>query len=641
MLNKFLKRLSPAIHDRKPGRQRRKPADQFNSLESLEARQLMSVTINLSAGNLYDSAGANLPLNSTLVLLADADNDGSFGDLTNPSTFSPDAGDVVLARMGTNGLLGADNTDASSLLLDNAGLEGVDLLLVWYDLPFNMADTGPGSNVNFQTFRTDSIEDSSSTSWFYPADGSTIALNFLTLAAGGSQAEIEGRTSQITSPPVVNVAPVLDPIGDQQAIEGQALNFTATASDANVGDSLTFSLDAPSLAAGMTINPNTGAFTWTPGAAQGPGVFPVTVTVTDNGAPTLSDSETFNITVIEQFQVNLALNQVLTFVKNGNTSTFTFKGATGVVTFEGEGQVVPNPKGFTVTGNNASISDITADSPAGKGQLTLKNQGPQVEIEDLNLTGGFSKVTLAAADFSGDINANYFASGSFGTIADNHLFNITGAGNPISLFFADVTDMTLNSVPAIKSLTLAGNWTDTDPMTNRDTITAPSIGKLTGNGTLFNASLNLDGSDNAKATLKTASFKSAAIQNALWRITGAIGSVTAGRLLNSTIFAGINNALTTLPTLANQFVQNNAIKSITVKGLAPGQVAFDNSQIAAANIGKVTLGLVDVENADVATGIVARDAIKSASYVSPTNGTVKLKPANLPAVEDDFVVRLV
>ena len=47
-------------------------------------------------------------------------------------------------------------------------------------------------------------------------------------------------------------------------------------------NTLTFSLDAASIAAGMSIDADTGVFSWTPTEAQG-GVHSVTVTVTDDG----------------------------------------------------------------------------------------------------------------------------------------------------------------------------------------------------------------------------------------------------------------------------------------------------------------------------------------------------------------------
>ncbi len=67
-----------------------------------------------------------------------------------------------------------------------------------------------------------------------------------------------------------NTAPVLDPIGNQSVDELATLTFTATATDSDIpADTLTFSLDAASLAAGMTIDANTGDFTWTPTEADG------------------------------------------------------------------------------------------------------------------------------------------------------------------------------------------------------------------------------------------------------------------------------------------------------------------------------------------------------------------------------------
>ena len=68
----------------------------------------------------------------------------------------------------------------------------------------------------------------------------------------------------------VNVAPVLDPIGDQTVDEQTLLTFTATATDADLpANTLTFSLSGEP--AGAAIDPVTGVFTWTPTEAQGPG----------------------------------------------------------------------------------------------------------------------------------------------------------------------------------------------------------------------------------------------------------------------------------------------------------------------------------------------------------------------------------
>jgi VCBS repeat-containing protein len=124
----------------------------------------------------------------------------------------------------------------------------------------------------------------------------------------------------------VNEAPVLGGIGNKAIDELAPLSFTATATDVDAGQSSTFTLDAAALALGATINPTTGAFSWTPTEAQGAGLYNITITVTDNGTPQLSDSETIQIQVNEVNQ-----NPVLGTIGNrtvdeGTTLTFTIDG---------------------------------------------------------------------------------------------------------------------------------------------------------------------------------------------------------------------------------------------------------------------------------------------------------------------------
>ncbi|NND74213.1 MAG: tandem-95 repeat protein, partial [Ilumatobacter sp.] len=96
----------------------------------------------------------------------------------------------------------------------------------------------------------------------------------------------------------VNVAPVLAAIGDRAVDETTALNFTVTATDADLpANGLTFS--ATGLPAGATLDPSTGDFSWTPTEAQGGAAYPVTFTVADDGAGALSDSEAITITANE------------------------------------------------------------------------------------------------------------------------------------------------------------------------------------------------------------------------------------------------------------------------------------------------------------------------------------------------------
>jgi hypothetical protein len=92
-----------------------------------------------------------------------------------------------------------------------------------------------------------------------------------------------------------NSPPVLQPIADQSVRYGVLFSVQATASDPDIPtNTLTFSLDvAPT---SMTINAASGLITWTPSLAQ-IGTNTVTVRVTDNGQPPLSDTTTFHVIV--------------------------------------------------------------------------------------------------------------------------------------------------------------------------------------------------------------------------------------------------------------------------------------------------------------------------------------------------------
>jgi hypothetical protein len=93
----------------------------------------------------------------------------------------------------------------------------------------------------------------------------------------------------------VNAQPVLQVIPDQSLHYGTLLSLQAVASDSDLpANTLTFSVDQPP--AGLAINAGNGAITWTPAQNQ-VGTYAITVRVSDNGSPSLSATNTFQITV--------------------------------------------------------------------------------------------------------------------------------------------------------------------------------------------------------------------------------------------------------------------------------------------------------------------------------------------------------
>lgn len=91
-------------------------------------------------------------------------------------------------------------------------------------------------------------------------------------------------------------SPVLATIGNKTIKKDSTLAFRATATDADAGQVITYSLiGAP---AGATIVASTGNFSWRPTAA---GTYTFKVRATDNGSPALYDEEQITVTVTISF----------------------------------------------------------------------------------------------------------------------------------------------------------------------------------------------------------------------------------------------------------------------------------------------------------------------------------------------------
>lgn len=94
----------------------------------------------------------------------------------------------------------------------------------------------------------------------------------------------------------VNRRPMLDPIGDRTVKEGDLLEFGVTATDPDEDDALTFT--ASNLPGGAEFDPFDQQFTWQTKIGDA-GSYPVLFTVSDDGDPSLSDSEEIVVTVGE------------------------------------------------------------------------------------------------------------------------------------------------------------------------------------------------------------------------------------------------------------------------------------------------------------------------------------------------------
>ncbi len=135
----------------------------------------------------------------------------------------------------------------------------------------------------------------------------------LTVRVTDSQSppQSDARSFQVTVNEV-NQPPVLAPIADRTVHAGMAVTLTNAASDPDwPPNTLTFSLD-PGAPGDATIHPGSGVFSWLTTGAQAGGSFPITVRVSDNGTPPLSDTKLFNV------HVQPAPTLAQTRIENGN-----------------------------------------------------------------------------------------------------------------------------------------------------------------------------------------------------------------------------------------------------------------------------------------------------------------------------------
>jgi hypothetical protein len=93
-----------------------------------------------------------------------------------------------------------------------------------------------------------------------------------------------------------NTTPALDPIANQTVNVGQTVAFTASATDTDLPpQTLTFALLTG--ATNVTLNPNSGAFSFRPLTTQANSTNDFTLAVSDNGSPSLSATQSFVVVV--------------------------------------------------------------------------------------------------------------------------------------------------------------------------------------------------------------------------------------------------------------------------------------------------------------------------------------------------------
>jgi len=186
-----------------------------------------------------------------------------------------------------------------------------------------------------------------------------------------------------------NSAPVLLPIGDQKEDEDDTSELYFTATDPDSGDTLTFTSSPLPRFAVLIDNGDRTARLVMATSFNDAGSYQITITVTDNGTPNLSDSETFFLEVLDDGDPippeDLA-DRVITLDVNEN-----------VVVSPGEIVVISN--GATIQGNIKIIGGtlILSDGVTVEGNVESENGGIMVISDSLvegNIIGQGDSITI-------------------------------------------------------------------------------------------------------------------------------------------------------------------------------------------------------------------------------------------------------
>lgn len=130
-----------------------------------------------------------------------------------------------------------------------------------------------------------------------------------------------------------NSPPVLGELTDKTEDEDDSITISFSATDPNESDMLSFSESGLPSFAELVDNGDRTADIIIETGADSSGTYTITVTVTDNGTPQLSDSDTFTLTVLNDIDGELKLIvDTIDFVEDlGEDGTLTNGQATSLV----------------------------------------------------------------------------------------------------------------------------------------------------------------------------------------------------------------------------------------------------------------------------------------------------------------------
>ena len=239
-----------------------------------------------------------------------------------------------------------------------------------------------------------------------PSQVGTFEATVTVTDTGTPQATVSATLTLPVNPaPSGNVPPEFKSTPTGPAVKGRAWSYSAYAEDLN-GDTVTYSLDAASLANGITINASTGLVEW---STPVPGDHKITVTATEQGtAEAYAVSQEFELTVLGNAAPLFA--SAPSRVGLADTPE-TFTNAIGMIDWNGDGVTLTADAqtGWTVEFRLGGSSDAWSSSYS---VATASVDPDAPSLADLRITApadavaGEHTVLLRLTDSEGDTSSH-------------------------------------------------------------------------------------------------------------------------------------------------------------------------------------------------------------------------------------------
>jgi hypothetical protein len=171
------------------------------SLASAYALEAAAV-VNLYAGQLRNAGGTPMANGGLLQVIARTNGTTAFTAPTATSFVGGSGDDLVAFSYAMNSVttgFSGQSLQPVTLSLGGSFDTGDPLLLRWWPT-LTISSPEPGLGTPYGEYRNGSVVDFSDIAWIAPSDPSSFTLNFLTIAAGGSQPDSAGNASLAVAP---------------------------------------------------------------------------------------------------------------------------------------------------------------------------------------------------------------------------------------------------------------------------------------------------------------------------------------------------------------------------------------------------------------------------------------------------------